>query len=289
MNIAFEYPWFLTLLPLVVCFIQCKREHLKIYFAKTNLFPRFQIRFTFLPLLTFLLFVIALSNPFLYSSIKLDDRKGRDLVLALDASGSMEESLYDEKSKFEVVKSMAQNFFHKRFDDNIGIVIFGSFAYIAAPLTYDTKALDFLINYLEPSIAGNNTAIGEGLWQGIKALQADTAKQKVLILITDGHHNSGSISPRQAVEKAKKLGIKIYTIGLGDADKHLLEQIAKESGGKFFYAKSEEDLQSIFSELNKLEPSPIRSGSYENKRYLFTYFLIAALLLLGMQLYRSYR
>ncbi|BCD59891.1 MULTISPECIES: VWA domain-containing protein [unclassified Nitratiruptor] len=289
MKIAFEHPWFLALLPLMLCFFQCKRENLKIYFAKTELLSRFQIRLTLLPTLTFTLFVLALSTPFLYSSIKLDDRKGRDLVLALDASGSMEETLYDEKSKFEVVKSMAKNFFHRRYDDNIGIVIFGSFAYIAAPLTYDTKALDFLIDYLEPSIAGNNTAIGDGLWQGIEALKADKAKEKVLILITDGHHNSGSISPRQAVERAKKEGIKIYTIGLGDADKNLLKQIATKSGGKFFYAKNEEDLKQIFDELNSLEPSPIRSGSYENKHYLFPYLLFIALFLLGFELYRSFR
>ena len=286
MNIAFEHPYLLALFLLLPCFFQCRREGLKFYFVKTDLLPKFQLKIHLLAPLLFALLIIAASTPFTYSSIKLDSRKGRDLVLALDASGSMEENLVGDISKFDEVKSIAKSFFHKRYDDNIGVVIFGSFAYIAAPLTYDTKALDFLIDYLEPSIAGNNTAIGDGLYQGIQALMRDSAKKKVLILITDGHHNSGSISPKEAVELAKKRGIKIYTIGLGEADKTLLKQIAQNSGGKFFYAKNAQDLQTIFDELDAMEPSPIRSGSYEDKHYLFLYPLYLSLLIVGWMIAR---
>ncbi len=289
MNIAFEHPYFLALLLLLPCFFQCKRESLKLYFLKTELLPKFQLKIDLLAPILFTLLVVAAAAPFTYSSIQLDSRKGRDLVLALDASGSMEETLTDNKNKFDVVKSIAKSFFHKRYDDNVGVVVFGSFAYIAAPLTYDTKALDFLIDYLEPSIAGNNTAIGDGLYQGIQALMRDSAKKKVLILITDGHHNSGSVSPKEAVEVAKKKGIKIYTVGLGEADKNLLTKIANESGGKFFYAKNEQDLQGIFDELDTLEPSPIRSGRYEDKHYLFLYPLYLSLLIVGWMVVRRIR
>ncbi len=239
-----------------------------------------------LPLLTASLLVVALAAPFSYRSLAQDTRKGRDLMLVLDASGSMEFEM-DGKSKFDTLLEVARNFLQKRFDDNVGIVVFGSFAYTAAPITYDLKALGFILHYLQPSIAGNATAIGDALWEAIKDLKKSKAKEKVIVLITDGHHNYGTHSPKEAVEWAKKEKIRIYTIGIGkEFDKALLERIAKESGGRSFAAKSKEDLQNIFDQIDSLEPSPLRSGIYEDKRALFWIPLTLALLLV---LYRIRR
>jgi len=206
--------------------------------------------------------------------------------LALDASGSMEFELGD-KSKFDTLIEVAKNFLQKRFDDNVGIVVFGSFAYTAAPITYDLKALEFILRYLQPSIAGNATAIGDALWEAIKDLAKSRSKEKVILLVTDGHHNAGSHSPKEAVELAKKSHIKIYTIGIGkEYDKNLLLRIAKETGAKSFAASSKEDLQKIFDELDSLEPSPIRSGIYLDKHPLFWIPLLVALVMILWRLRR---
>jgi len=285
MKLALAHPNALWLLLLLPCFFRCYRARLALYFLRIDLLPKLSFG-SFAAPLAYVMLVIALAAPFSYSALELGERKGRDLALVIDASGSMEES-FGQKSKFELVKQMATNFFKERFDDNIAVVVFGSFAYIAAPLTYDTKALSFVIRYLKPSIAGNNTAIGEGIYEALKALQKGKAKHKVIILISDGHHNSGRISPKEAVELAKKQKVRIYTIGLGDVDKKLMRKIAGKSGGSFFYAKTPEDLQAIFQRLDRLEPSPIRSGHYSDRHWLFYPFLLAAFALFVWILWRQ--
>ncbi len=253
---------------------------MRIYFPKVDFLPSFSLSSWILPIV-FTLLVIALSAPFSYSSLQSSSKKGRNLVLALDASGSMEGTIAgSEKSKFEALKTIIKEFLTNRYDDNIAIVLFGSFAYIASPLTYDLHALGFILDYLDTGIAGNNTAIGEAIHQAVQAIKAQKARQNAIVLITDGHHNSGAISPKAAVQEAKREKIKIYTIALGDADKTLLQTIAKESGGKYFFVSKAQELQEVFNELDRLEPSPIRGETYLHKRALFGYFVAAALVLL---------
>ncbi len=282
MKIAFDYPFFLLMLFLGICFFKCKRENLKIFFSKIDFLPKFSLKkASFMEFFIFSLLVLSLSSPFTYESFQIDKRKGRDLVLAIDASGSMDESLKgSNKSKFQIVLEDAREFIKNRFDDNIGVVIFGSFSYIASPITYDMKALEFILKYLETQIAGNNTAIGEAIFRSVEALKKGDAKEKVIILLTDGHHNSGSISPKKAVEEAKKIGARIYTLAIADADASLLKKIAKESGGEFFHIKDKSDLKEVFKRIDSLEPSLIRSGIYKGKKYLFPYFLSFAFFLL---------
>jgi len=290
MNIGFDYPIFFLLLLLIPCFFRCKRENLKIYFSKTDLLPKFWLpKKDFLIVSIFILLVISLTSPFLYSSIQTNQKKGRDLILAIDASGSMGFDM-DGKSKFQRVLELSKDFLKKRFDDNIGIVVFGSFAYIASPVTYDLKALNFILDYLDTSVAGNSTAIGEAIYQSIKALEKSNAKNKVIVLLTDGYHNSGQISPKEAIKLAKKKNIKIYTIGIGDEfDKKLLQKIASNTKGKTFAAKNSEDLKNIFDELNRLEKSPIRSGNYINKQQLFIITLSIALILIFFYIFKNRR
>jgi len=223
----------------------------------------------------FALMVFALAKPFVYDATLNTHKKGRDLILVLDASGSMAQSGYavDDrlKNKFELNLELASSFIKKRHDDNMGVVIFGTFAYTTSPLTYDLEALGQLLAMTNVGIAGESTAIGDALMQAIRSLSFGEAKNKAIILLTDGYHNAGEHSPKEAVKKAKALGIKVYTIGLGkksDYDAALLETIAKETGAKSYPASSAKALKNIYDEINKLEPSAIRSENYLNQKLL---------------------
>ena len=219
--------------------------------------------------------VLALAKPFIYDAKSNHHKKGRDLILALDASGSMAQSGYDAKNrlknKFQTNLELASDFIKERHDDNMGVVIFGTFAYTASPLTYDLESLSQLLNMTNIGIAGESTAIGDAIMQAIHTLSYGEAKNKAIILLTDGYHNAGEYSPKAAVQKAKKEGIKIYTIGIGkksDYDVSLLETIAKESGAKSYSANSAKALKDIYTEINQLEPSAIRSENYLNQHLL---------------------
>jgi len=291
-------PYFLLLLLLLPCFFWCSPAKEHYYFPKLDWIGRHSALWSIEPwlkVLIYTLMVIALAKPMLYDTSSSQHRKGRDLALALDASGSMGESGFNPKdrfqSKYQAVLALTKDFIQKRFDDNMGIVIFGTFAYTASPLTYDLGALTQLLEMTDVGIAGESTAIGDAIMQSLRTLKYGNARQKAIILLTDGYHNAGSTSPKEAVAQAKKAGVKIYTIGIGkpgDYDAALLGKIAKETGGKSFSATDAEALQSVYETIDKLEPSPIRSESYLNQRLLITYPLIAALLLLlGWIFYRQ--
>jgi len=238
-------------------------------------------------MLIFSLLVLALSKPFVYDASNSEHKKGRDLILAIDASGSMAQSGFDKKdrfkNKYETTLKLSKAFTKKRFDDNMGVVVFGTFAYTASPLTYDLEALSFLLEMTTVGLAGESTAIGDAIMQSIRTLSFGKAENKAIILLTDGYHNAGRTSPKQAVEKAKKSGIKIYTIGIGkksDYDASMLETIAKESGGKSYAASSSEALTKVYQEIETLEPSPIRSENYLNQKILLFFPLALVFLLL---------
>jgi len=235
----------------------------------------------------FSLMVFALAKPFVYDARADLHKKGRDLILAIDASGSMAQSGLDAKdrlkTKYETTLELSRDFIEKRFDDNMGAVIFGTFAYTASPLTYDLKSLSHLLEMTNVGLAGESTALGDAIMQSIRTLSYGEAQNKAVILLTDGYHNSGETSPKDAVDKAKALGIKIYTIGIGkktDYDASLLETIAKESGGSSYGASSATALVQIYKKIDILEPSPIRSENYLNQKLLTLYPLGLAFMLL---------
>jgi len=278
MHFTFGSPYALLLLLLLPCFLWCKQYAKPYYFPKLSWVTRQSALLSWEPWLKILLFtlmVFALAKPFVYDASSNQHKKGRDLILALDASGSMAQSGYDVnnrlKNKFETNLALASKFIENRHDDNMGVVIFGTFAYTASPLTYDLASLSQLLNMTNVGIAGESTAIGDAIMQAIRTLSFGEAKNKAIILLTDGYHNAGSYSPKLAVQKAKEEGIKIYTIGIGkksDYDVALLETIAKESGAKSYAAASAEALEHIYQEINRLEPSAIRSENYLNQRLL---------------------
>ncbi len=238
--------------------------------------------------------MLSLAYPYLYKQRAAHERSGRDLVLVLDASGSMAESGFDKnepgKRKFDVVESIVSDFIKRRFDDNIGLVVFGTYAFTASPVTYDLSALKQILDMVDVGIAGQNTAIGEGIAQAVRSLGFGHAKEKVIVLLTDGRHNSGSVSIAEAVKEAKKSGIRIYTVGIGrngEFDEELLKRIAKESGAKMFAAADADELRSVYKKIEALEPSPLRSEEKIDRKPLYPYSLLLAMVLLGIKIYLS--
>ena len=290
MQFTFGSPYFLLLLLLLPCFLWCKQYNRRYYFPKLEWISRQSPLLSWEPwlkMLIFTLMVIALAKPFIYDTSSSDHRKGRDLILAIDASGSMTQSGFDAKdrfkNKYETTIKLSKAFTKKRFDDNMGVVVFGTFAYTASPLTYDLEALSYLLDMTTVGLAGESTAIGDAIMQSIRTLSFGEAENRAIILLTDGYHNAGKTSPKQAVAKAKSLGIKIYTIGIGkksEYDVAMLETIAKESGGKSYAASSAEALSQIYKEIDTLEPSPIRSENYLNQKLLLFFPLVLIFLLL---------
>jgi len=297
MYFSFGTPFFLLLLLLLPCFFWCKQYNKIYYFPKLEWISKQSPLLSWEPWLKMILFslmVLALAKPFIYDASDNQLRKGRDLILAIDTSGSMAQSGFNAKerlkNKYETTIALSQAFTKNRFDDNMGVVVFGTFAYTASPLTYDLETLSYLLQMTTVGLAGESTAIGDAILQSIRTLSYGEAKSKVIILLTDGYHNAGKSSPKEAVAKAKALGIKIYTIGIGkqsDYDVALLVTIAKESGGKSYNASSAEALTKAYEAIESLEPSPIRSENYLNQKLLiFLPLSFVFLLLLLWVLYQ---
>ncbi len=296
---TFEYPYLLLLLlPLLYCLYRCKEKVEQGYFVHLSLFTTHTKWFRWewiLKISIVILLLSAIASPILIDKVDPLNRKGIDIVLSIDGSGSMNSSGFDEKtreSRFEITQTIAQGFVMKRVEDNVGVVLFGDFAFIASPVTYEKEIVSEMIGYLSHGMAGQNTAIGEGITMGLRALQNSKAKSKIIILLTDGEHNSGRISPKDATALAKELGVKIYTIGIGkkgEFDKALLEKIADESDGEFFAAYNRDELQKTYDEINSLEQSNIKSREYQVKDYYYQWPLAGALLLLFFLLWQRSR
>ena len=290
MHFEFEYPWAFSLLLLIICIYKCPLTlkklifpHLQFFGTATHLLNKERLLYS----LILALLITALASPITYDNINTNHKKGRDLVFALDTSGSMAESGYAQEqmqqSRFLILLDIIKKFVTHRFDDNVGVVVFGSYAFSPVPITYDMHSLVYMIDFLSVGMAGDSTAIGDGIARSLEMLQKSKAKNKVVILITDVYQNSGSTKIKDAVAKAQKMGVKIYTIGIGKTknyDKALLEKIAADTHAKSFGAQNAEMLKDIYEELDSLEPSHIRSEHYLNKQLLYTYPLAAALLVL---------
>lgn len=300
---SFEYPYLIFLLiPIIYCLYKCKEYMKPIYFvhlhflsAKKNFLKLEWI----VKVLIFISLCIALASPIVVDKLSPNNRHGKDIVLAIDASGSMNSSGFDFEdevsdgkrlSRFEITKIIASEFIQKRISDNVGVVLYGDFAFIASPITYEKEIVTQMLGYLTQGMAGQNTAIGEAIAMGVRSFKHSKAKTKVIVLLSDGEHNSGSVSPKEATELAKEQGIKIYTIAMGnkgEADEALLETIAKDSNGEFFSASSAKELKNIYDEIDKLESSNIKSREYVLKNYFYQIFLLLASGLLLFLLYRE--
>ena len=230
---------------------------------------------------------------------------GRDLMMAIDLSGSMgnEDFFFDGKrvDRLTVVKATAQDFIQRRQSDRVGLILFSNRAYLQSPLTQDHTAVSMLLDEAQVGLTGQETAIGDAIAIASKRLKEQPAKSRVLILLTDGASNTGVMQPLQAANIANELGIKIYTIGVGsaaqsntslfgqpllstsnDLDETTLKQIAQITGGKFFRAYDLKNLSSIYAELDELEPVEGDPTFLSPSVSLFFWPLGAALFLFGL-------
>ncbi len=241
-----------------------------------------------LKFLTLLALTIALASPIKKDEIKVENTKGYEISLILDASGSMR-----EYNKFGTVKNIVLDFIKKRKHDKIGLTIFADFAYVAVPLTYDKKSLISLLKNVNVGIAGmQRTSLYEALFLSSRLFKNSKAKNKIAILLTDGVDNTNTIPLDVAIKTAKRYGIKVYTIGVGragDFNPQVLRKIAKATGGKYYSADSGDKIKEIYDEIDKLEKSKIKANKYVKKSYFFQYPLAVGLLALVLLILLGYR
>jgi Ca-activated chloride channel family protein len=221
-----------------------------------------------------LLLISAAARPqWLGEPIELPET-GRNLLLAVDVSGSMENADLDESgaTRLDIVKQVAGEFIQRREGDRIGLILFGSQAYLQTPLTFDRTTVKTLLDESVIGIAGRETAIGDAIGMALKRLQ-DSEGETVLVLLTDGANTAGNVSPQKAAELAAQQGLRIHSIGVGgapravrgllgmqmvnpasDLDEETLQAIAQATGGQYFRATDREGLQAIYQRLDELEP-----------------------------------
>ena len=227
--------------------------------------------------LAWCLLVLAAARPQWVGEIETLPVTGRDLLLAVDISGSMDtqDMFLEDKAvnRLAVVKKVAGEFIQGRRGDRVGLVLFGSRAYLQTPLTFDTETTAILLDESEIGLAGRETAIGDAIGLAVKRLREDAASERVLILLTDGANTSGEVQPMQATEFAAREGLKIYTVGVGademmvqdffgsrlvnpsaDLDEDTLKAIAERTGGAYFRARDAAALADIYLQLDELEP-----------------------------------
>lgn len=224
------------------------------------------------------------------------------IMLMIDVSESMNGGSLDANSsandvskstlsgsKFQIAKRVASEFAATRENSNIGVIVFGDFAYVATPLTYDRQSVSTILNGLEEGIAGSMTAMYDALFLGVRLLQKNSAKEKIAILLTDGYNTAGRISLDVALRALESEKIRVYTIGIGqpgEYDKDVLRQIARASDGEFFEANSAHALESVYQKIDHLERSLQRSSAEPLIEHLFIYPLFLAFFsLLGYMFY----
>ena len=227
--------------------------------------------------LVWLLLVAAAARPQWIGEIESLPVTGRDLLLAVDISGSMDtQDMIMNKTavnRLKVVKKVAGEFIQRRHGDRVGLVLFGSRAYLQTPLTFDTETTATLLEESEIGLAGRETAIGDAIGLAVKRLRDDAAADRVLVLLTDGANTSGEVQPLQAAEFAARDGLTVYTVGVGademmvqdffgsrvvnpsaDLDEDTLRTIADRTGGRYFRARDAKGLEKIYEILDELEP-----------------------------------
>ncbi|WP_457564978.1 vWA domain-containing protein [Caminibacter sp.] len=282
MNI--EYPLAFLIIPIyIICKLFCPIKSEALIFPNATFFKKTKYKISLIELIFISLFAIALSSP-IKTTIINSQKKGYDIVTVLDTSGSMA-----EYHKLNNAKRVILEFAKKRKNDRLGLVIFGNIAYIASPLTYDKKSFEEILKRIFVSIAGGRTALYDAIFLASNLFKNSEAKEKIMIVITDGVDNE-SITPIDVVIKSlKKKHIKVYTIGLGpNADTAVLAEIAKKTGGKFYYLNDFNKLKEVFKDINSLEKSNI-SSKIIKKEYFFIYPLSLGILFYLLFLYRFRR
>jgi Ca-activated chloride channel homolog len=241
-------------------------------------------------ILIWLLLLAALSSPQLVGKPELKVKTSRNFLIVADISFSMARKdwqLNNERvSRWQAVKNVMHEFIAKRQGDRMGLIFFGSSAYIQAPFTPDLTTVEQLLEEADVGMAGQMTNIGKAIVKGIEMFDRDTIDTKIMLVLTDGVDSGTEILPLDAADLASKDSIKVYTLGIGNAlssdsdlDENTLREIADLTGAKYFLAKDTEVLSEVYAELDKLEPIEYEEESYKPREYLYYYPLTAAIVL----------
>ncbi len=253
-----------------------------------------------LALFCWLLLIVACARPqWLGDPLELPV-SGRDLLLAVDLSGSMQAEDFvlggRKVDRLTALKSVAEPFIEQRVGDRLGLILFGEQAYVQVPLSFDRTTVRQLLDEAAIGLAGDRTAIGDAIGLALKRAGEDEARRQVLILLTDGANTAGALPPLKAAELAARKGLKIYTIGIGaeemevssfffsrtvnpssDLDEKTLKAIADTTGGRYFRARDRAELENIYGLLDQLEPVERQQDVYRPVSALFFWPLGAAL------------
>jgi Ca-activated chloride channel family protein len=239
--------------------------------------------------------IIALASPIKEDKIT-QKGEGYNICLILDASLSMNEGGFNRynlrQNRFDVVKEIVDDFIAKRVNDNLSIVVFGDFSFVALPLSFDKKVAHSILSTLQVGMAGRQTAIYDALAQSIKSLNVQKAKKKIAILLTDGQNTAGTIPYEVVMRMAKEHNVKIYTIGIGrsgEYDTSMLKEMSNNTGGKFFQASNNNRLERIYKQIDKLEKYKIKSSSFSRKIYYYHYPLAIAIFFLILYIFITNR
>jgi len=307
--------WLLAALPLaarIALLIRDRRRHFGAFTVSSlNLVsPKLPLRARFagLPFVlecaAALLMIVALARPQRVLRLATNDRYGIDIVVALDASGSMAAEDFRPRNRFAVAKDLIGEFISRRQDDRIGIVTFGVRAATRVPITYDRDIAQAILDKAQVGENGDGTAIGHAIATAINRLRTSRTQTRIIILVTDGVNNAGSIEPMTAASIAAKYGIKIYTIGVGsrgavpipikredpltgeiitsyqmiraDLDEETLSAIAKTTGGEYFRATDARAMSGILNRIDSLEKTRLTAPKSERIDELYTAPLAAA-------------
>lgn len=256
--------------------------------------------------------IVALARPQRITRLATNDRFGIDIVVALDASGSMAAEDFRPRNRFTVAKDLIGDFIAKRQDDRIGIVTFGVRAATRVPVTYDRDIAQAILEKAQVGENGDGTAIGHAIATSVNRLRTSKSRSRVIVLVTDGVNNAGSIEPVTAAQLAAKYGIKIYTIGVGsqgavpiplkrqdaitgeivttyqlvraDLDERTLAEIARTTGGEYFRATDARTMSAVLDRIDKLEKSRLTGPKNEKIDELYTGPLAAGFAMLALSL-----
>lgn len=302
----FERPFFLLLIPILVIYALVYYK-LKLHELKNNISiasqknePHSKIIYLIIQFFPFLRFVIlillllAASGPGIKSEFQPDEKSGIDIMIVLDASGSMTESMdFLPSNRLEVSKKLIQDFISKRRNDRIGFIVFAGAAYLQSPLTNDIEALKEIISDVNKnSIEEQGTAIGDAILLATYRLKKSTARSRIIVLLTDGVSNAGKVDVKTAAETAKALDIKIYTIGIGkdfdsfsETDFQSLQEISNLTNAKFYRAIDSGQLQKTLEDINSLEKDILATPPKIIVESKYLYFLVPAILLFTLDLF----
>lgn len=318
LNIEFANPWMLVLLaiipPLVFLYIYRQRKgysYLIVSFlsqagrAPKTLRPTLRHALFGLRIVALICLIVILARPQSSSSWKDVTTEGIDIILALDISGSMLAQDF-KPDRLEAAKNVATEFVSGRPDDRVGLVVFSGESFTQCPLTSDHSALINLMRNIKSGMIADGTAIGDGLATAVNRLKDSQAKSKVIILLTDGVNNQGSVAPGTAADIAKTFGIRVYTIGVGrigtapypvqtpfgiqmqdmpvEIDEPLLRQISATTGADYFRATSNQKLKEIYEQIDTLEKTRIEVSEHHKREERFMSFGLIALMVLGLEL-----